>query len=188
MAVEILSSKIIAPYYGTSLYVWASVIGITMGGLAIGYFLGGTLSERKIDLINGLMTLFVMASLLLFLMPTLSTWIMTYTLPLDIRSGIFLSCVVFMLPPIICFGMISPVIIRLTASHSERIGFSSGIIYTVSTVGGIIFTFLTGFYLISSLGIKSSTQAIGSLLIIPPLLHFLKALFSRQKNTQAHEK
>ncbi len=188
MAVEILSSKIIAPYYGSSLYVWASIIGVTMGGLAIGYFLGGVFSEKKINTTNKLMILFVISSLLLFLMPYISFWIMNSTLHLEIRTGIFLSCFVFMLPPIICFGMVSPILIRLLTSNAERIGASSGIIYTISTLGGIIFTFFTGFYLISSFGVIGTSRIISTFLLLPPLFHFVKVMLFRNKNMQSDEK
>src|SRR5436190_12366605 len=46
MVIELLGAKIIAPYYGASLYVWSSVLGVTLGGLALGYFLGGYFSEK----------------------------------------------------------------------------------------------------------------------------------------------
>src|SRR6056297_3030930 len=46
MAVEITGAKLVGPYYGTSLYVWSSVLALTLGGLAVGYFLGGQVSHR----------------------------------------------------------------------------------------------------------------------------------------------
>ena len=46
MAVELLGAKMMAPFFGSSLYVWASILGVTLGGLAIGYFSGGFLSEK----------------------------------------------------------------------------------------------------------------------------------------------
>jgi len=47
MATELCGSKLIAPYFGSSLYVWASVIAITLGSLAAGYFFGGKLSLKE---------------------------------------------------------------------------------------------------------------------------------------------
>lgn len=181
MALEILSSKIIAPYYGSSLYVWTAVLGVTMGGLACGYFIGGNLSEKKLNSSSQVMLLLVASSLLMFLMPLTSKWIMESTLHLEIRTGIFISCVTFMLPPIIIFGMISPVVIRLLTTAREKIGFSSGLVYTVSTAGGILFTFLTGFYLISAFGISNCTRLIALILLLPPAIYFLKILLVKNR-------
>src|ERR1039458_10759485 len=47
MAAELLGAKMLAPYFGTSLYVWSAVLAVTLGGLAMGYFAGGIFSEKK---------------------------------------------------------------------------------------------------------------------------------------------
>ena len=47
MAAELLGAKMLAPYFGSSLYVWASVLAITLGGLAVGYYVGGILSYKS---------------------------------------------------------------------------------------------------------------------------------------------
>ena len=47
MATELLGAKMLAPYFGSSLYVWATVLAITLGGLAVGYFIGGVLSYKN---------------------------------------------------------------------------------------------------------------------------------------------
>lgn len=173
MGVELLSSKIIAPYYGTSLYVWASVLGFTMGGLASGYFIGGLLSEKKQVSVKGLMWLFCISGFFVWLMPHSASWIMETTLSFDIRSGIITSCAFFMLPPVICFGMVSPIIIRLLTQSKEKIGFSAGLVYTISTIGGILLTFLTGFYLISTLGIRLSVNLASLYLFMPPFIFWI---------------
>ena len=41
MVIELLGTRLIAPFYGASLYVWASLISVTMIALAIGYYAGG---------------------------------------------------------------------------------------------------------------------------------------------------
>ncbi len=46
MAIELAGAKMIAPFFGTSLYVWASVLAVTLGGLAAGYFAGGWATYR----------------------------------------------------------------------------------------------------------------------------------------------
>lgn len=180
MGVEIVSSKIIAPYFGASLYVWATILGITMGGLALGYFAGGILSEKRKFTVARLMMLFCIASGLTFLMRYSASGIMEKTIFLDIRLGILLSCLVFLLPPIFCFGLISPISIQILISNKNNIGYSTGLIYTISTIGGILFTFLTGFSLVSEFGVKFSVNLIGIFLLFPPLIYGVFAIFNKK--------
>ncbi|MCE3281043.1 MAG: hypothetical protein K0S44_3234 [Bacteroidetes bacterium] len=180
MGVEITSSKIIAPYFGASLYVWATILGVTMGGLALGYFAGGILSEKRKYTVARLMVLFFIASLLTFLLQFSAPAIMENTIFLEIRLGIFLSCLIFLLPPIFCFGLISPISIQILISNRENIGYSTGLIYTISTVGGILFTFLTGFNLVSEFGVRFSINFIGSFLLIPIVIFGALATFNKK--------
>lgn len=180
MGLEIISSKIIAPYFGASLYVWATILGITMGGLALGYFAGGILSEKSRFTIAKLMMLFCFASGLTFLMQYSAPGIMGKTIFLDIRLGIFFSCIVFLLPPIFCFGLISPLSIQILISSKDNIGYSTGLIYTISTIGGILFTFLTGFSLVSEFGVKFSVNLIGIVLLFPPVIFGVISIFNKK--------
>lgn len=159
MAIEILSAKMIAPFYGTSLYVWSSVIGVTLGGLASGYFLGGFLVD-KYTKPSLLFTILIIGSALIGLMNKIGNGIMDATvMSMDVRSGSLVSCLVFLLPPLVCMGMVSPTIIRLAAKDVEHTGRTAGTVYAVSTLGGILMTFLMGFYLIHQWGIRNSTYA-----------------------------
>jgi hypothetical protein len=159
--------------------VWATILGITMGGLALGYFAGGILSEKKEFTLARLMVLFSIASGLTFLIQYSAPGIMEKTIFLDIRSGIFLSCLFFLLPPVFCFGLISPISIQILVNNKNNIGYSTGVIYTVSTIGGILFTFLTGFSLVSEFGVKFSINLIGIFLLFPVLIFGVLSIFKK---------
>lgn len=173
MSVEILSSKIIAPYYGASIYVWTAVLGFTLGGLALGYYFGGIISKADSSSYRRLILLIVASSVSVLVIPFTSEWILNLTLPLELRAGISISCLVFLFPSVVLFGMVSPLIIRYLSSDAATIGYSAGITYTISTTGGIIFTFLFGFYLISEIGIKASTLAVGLFILLPLPLYLI---------------
>jgi len=172
MAIELIGAKMIAPFYGNSLYVWASVLGITLGGLASGYFTGGFLS-KKFPKARTLFFVILLATLTVFIMPEWANVILKMTLNLNIIMATLVSCFFFLFPPLFFFGMTSPVIINILTNDAKTAGKISGNVYAVSTVGGILMTFLTGFYLIPELGIKTTTYIVAFVLFFIPLIYFV---------------
>lgn len=169
MAVELIGAKMIAPYYGTSLYVWAAVLAITLGGLALGYYSGGAVS-KTMPSHKVLFSIITISALLVLVMPFTSKFIMSSTIHLELRTGIILSCLFFLMPPLICFGMVSPMVVRLISNDVSKIGSNAGTVYFTSTIGGIVATFFFGFYAIPYLGLKLSATIVGSLLFLPVVL------------------
>ena len=41
MALELLGGRVLAPYFGSSIYVWGSIITVFMLSLSLGYLIGG---------------------------------------------------------------------------------------------------------------------------------------------------
>ena len=173
MAVELISAKMIAPYYGQSLYVWATVIAVTLGGLTAGYFWGGNLSE-KYPTQKMMFTIYLVSAIVTGLMPITGKIIMSATLGLGLKMGIIISTIVFVFPPLMCFGMISPMIIRLVSTDVNTVGRSAGTVYSISTLGGIIATFSMGFYLIPFQGLRFSAYATAIALAVFPIIFFVK--------------
>lgn len=171
MAVEITGAKMVGPFYGSSLYVWSAVLALTLGGLATGYFLGGWVSGRFAQR-QALFVVIAVSAVLVALMPWLAPQVMMATLGLDLRLGITLSALVYLFPPLVCFGMVSPLIIRLIAREPGRIGEAAGLVYAVSTLGGIVVTFVVVFYLIPELGMRETLLAAAVALAIFPVLYF----------------
>jgi len=173
MACELLGAKMIAPFFGSSLYVWASVLGITLFGLMTGYYTGGYLSE-KIKKETLVYWILLLAGVFLAIMPYTSVWVMTKNLEMDIRWGSTLSLLVFMFPPLVLMGMTSPVIINMINTKLDETGRRAGSVYAISTLGGIVATFLVGFYMLPEFGIKWPCFIFGFLLMIFPLASLLK--------------
>lgn len=176
MAAELIGAKMLAPYFGSSLYVWATVLAVTLGGLAMGYFLGGLLSYRK----PGPVVLFyvmLIASMLIMLMPFTAKSIMLLMGMYALIPSVIISTVVFLLPPVFMMGMVSPLIIRNITADAEHSGKVAGAVYAVSTVGGIISTFATGFYIIPAFGLTFPCIVTGIVLGVIPLLMIVRSSF-----------
>ena len=155
MAAEICGAKLLAPFFGSSLYVWSSVMAITLGGLASGYFIGGKLSKRD-NKENTLLYVLIAAICCLCLMPfTTSVFLITAS-NLSLIPAVIISVLFLLFPTMICMGATSPLIISILTSDVNQSGENSGKIYAISTVGGILATFLCGFYLIPNFGVQLS--------------------------------
>lgn len=169
MACELFGAKLIAPFFGGSLYVWAAVLGVTLLSLMSGYYLGGYLSKkfRQTSLVYFIL---ICAGIFMIIMPHTSLWIMTATLDFSVQWGTTISLMVFMFPALLLMGTTSPLIINLINDAADNSGKSAGSIYAFSTLGGICATFLVGFYLLPEFGIKWPCYFFGLLLALFPLL------------------
>lgn len=177
MAVELGGAKIVAPYYGTSLYVWSSVLAVTLGGLTTGYYLGGYTTGRYNPFLLLILEL-ITGTVLIALMPLIGLTALPATSELGVRLGSLLSTLLFMMPPLICMGMVSPTIIQLSNKDIKETGKTAGTVYAISTIGGILMTLLMGFFLLSEYGIRISLllAALPLALITIYLLSRLKTL------------
>jgi len=166
MALELVGSRLLAPTFGDSIYVWGSLIGVVMTGLAAGYYLGGRLADRDpsfrtfsfVILIAGILTLVV---------PSASSFVMETATDLGLgdRLGPLVSCLLLLGAPTTLLGIVSPYAIRLTADDIGRIGSASGSLYSLSTAGSIFGTFFTVFVLIPSFSVRAIIMSLGVVLI-----------------------
>jgi hypothetical protein len=149
MLVELLGGRFIAPYFGSSVYVWGSVIFVFMVGLAIGYLLGGIYSRHNPSVLRLCGILMASATttlpMLLFGESLLNMVFLNIT---DPRTGSLLSCVLLYFIPTIFAGMISPYAIRIIIQNRETSGYDAGYLYFVSTVGSATGTLFTAFYFV----------------------------------------
>jgi predicted membrane-bound spermidine synthase len=173
MATELIGAKMLAPFFGSSLYVWASVLAITLGGLAMGYFTGGMLSSKKKNNTT-LFYILLIAAALLMLMPFSATCVMDLLGHYTLLPAIVTCTLLFLFPPVFMMGMVSPLIVSSVTTDAADAGRAAGTVYAISTVGGIIATFLTGFYIIPNFGLKLPAIVIGSLLGSIPLVMLIK--------------
>lgn len=169
MAIELAGAKMIAPFYGATLYVWASVLAVTLGGLTSGYFLGGWASY-KFPLQKLLLFEILLGIISVSLMPIIAQSVMPATSAMGLRMGSLLSSFSFMILPLICMGMVSPTIIQFRNLNLKETGRTAGTVYAVSTIGGIIMTLLMGFYLLPEWGIIKSVFLTAGLLALAAII------------------
>ncbi len=172
MAAELCGAKLLAPVFGSSLYVWASVMGITLAALALGYFYGGWITEKTPDKNKTLTRILTAASLCVLLMPLVSYYLIPRISYLPFLPGVVLSTGVLLFLPVFFLGASSPLFIFVQTDEKNSSGRVSGTVYAVSTVGGIIATFLCGFYLIPLIGLNACLFAFGGILLLSTLIVF----------------
>jgi len=152
LSLEILASRVLQPKFGSSVYVWGSLIAVFMGGLATGYYVGGQLSDRQASFARFGLLLFISAVLVAFI-PLCSTPIRDMIfrrLGMESveRLGPLLTSLVLFLIPTTALGTISPYAVRLLADDPSKLGRQVGSLYALSTVGSIAGTLGTTFFLI----------------------------------------
>ncbi|MCC7332568.1 MAG: fused MFS/spermidine synthase [Flavobacteriales bacterium] len=170
MCVELCSAKILSPYFGTSVYVWAAVLGITLTALMLGYYLGGYLSSKNNNSLNFIFLMMVIGGCLLALTPVISKIVLPITIQFNLLLGSVVSLLSFLFFPLIMFGATSPLLINYLTKSANESGKSSGTVYSISTLGGIITTFTVGFYSLPVFGIQKTLYFYGLLVIIVSLV------------------
>lgn len=177
MVVEILGSRVIGPFFGASLYVWTSLITVTLVALASGYWMGGILSDRSRNQAVWLYVLIALAGVFILLVPLVKMSIITMILPLGLRVGSLISAGLLFGPALALLGMVSPLIIRLAARETASLGRTVGLFSSVSTVGSFIGTVCTGFILIPYFNVDRIFVGTGGVLL---LLSVISALYYRR--------
>lgn len=153
MVLELVGSRLLAPYLGTSIIVWTSLIGVILGSLSWGYWWGGRLADKNpnyktFSLIFFWSAVFIGAA-------AVSNQIISLFISFlirDIRLGSLAAAFLIFALPSALLGMISPYAMRLKMKDMAHSGATAGNLYAISTIGSIVGTFLAGFFLIGYFG------------------------------------
>ena len=166
LGVEIVASRVLAPAFGSSLYVWGSLIGVVLTGLAIGYWAGGALADRYPSPYL-LTTTLALGAVLVLLVPVLDGWVIERIVAWDPgpRLDPLLAAVALFAPVSIVLAAASPIAVQLAARSVERLGRTAGRLFSVSTAGSIAGTFATAFWLVPELGTEQ-VLAVGAVTLL----------------------
>ena len=159
LAVELSASRLLAPYFGTSLFVWANLIGLILLYLTIGYYVGGRLADR-FPRPGVLYLLTAVAAFLIGVIPFISRPILSWSLTsfatysISVFYGSLVAVIFLFAMPMILLGCVSPFAIRLRIEQVGRSGHTAGQLYAISTAGSILGTFLPVLWLIPTIGTR----------------------------------
>jgi spermidine synthase len=194
MALEMVAGRLVTRHLGSSIYGWTSIIGVMLGGLSLGNFLGGKIADfvkrekqaSWLFLVASVLTLSIIAMetppryvanhwmdginkpvLSLAITMTKITLPGGHVVPMLWPARVLLVVVVVFFLPSLSMGTVSPVVAKLAVDRlrqSKRTGTAIGQVYAWGMVGSILGTFLTGFVLIDVLGTKGVLLILGAAL------------------------
>lgn len=166
MIYEIIGSRLLAPFIGTSTYVWTSLIGVILAALSVGYWLGGRTADKKPDVKILASVIFLAGgavAVTIFFKDVILSFIAVSPFILEIKS--LLAAVLLFAPASVLLGFVTPYAVKLKMSSLADAGKTVGRLYALSTIGSISGTFLAGFFLIPFVGSVRSLYLIGASLI-----------------------
>ncbi|HUR98812.1 MAG TPA: fused MFS/spermidine synthase [Pyrinomonadaceae bacterium] len=171
MTYEIIGSRVVSPFIGTSTYVWTSLIGVILGSLSLGYWLGGAVADKRPDVKILALVIFLAGgavSVTILIKDVILTMVASAPTGLEIKS--VLAAVLLFAPASIALGFVTPYAIRLKMKAVSESGKTVGRLYALSTIGSIVGTFAAGFFLIPFVGTNRTLYLIAASLIILSLL------------------
>ena len=171
LAVEIVGTRVLGPFYGVNLFLWSALITVTLAALSLGYAVGGRWADRN-PRYSVLGTTLAVAGVWLLATIWLKRPVMLAVEPLGLRGAVLASAFLLFFVPLALLGMTSPFAIRLRAESIGEVGRTSGDIYAISTIASVAASLGTGFYLIPVLGVNRLIAVCGAALIGAALIAF----------------
>lgn len=179
MTVELVASRLIARYLGSSLYTWTGVLGVILAGMSLGNYLGGRMADAARNLPGRIAAMCFAGAAACLAILWLNAWagasplLMALSWPVRILLHMAWA---FLLPATV-LGTISPMVAKLAIERAAHVGRAIGTLYAWNAVGSIAGTFLTGFYLTAWMG---SVRIVVSMALLLAVLGLLYALSARR--------
>ena len=150
MILEMTGSRLVAPFFGTSLIVWTALIGIIMTSLCIGNWLGGSVADKRPEgkLLGRIL---IAAAVVIAVTAYMSNYILNSLqgISMNIYLASVVAAVIIFAVPSVLLGMVSPFVARLAMQNLDSSGAVVGKLSALNAAGSILGTFLGGFVLIS---------------------------------------
>ena len=169
LALELLGTRVLAPFYGASLYLWSALISVTLAALSVGYALGGRWADRT-PTVRRLASVIGIAGVWIALIPWLRLPVLSLSESAGLRTAVLITATVLFFPPLTLLGIISPYAIRLRAASLDTVGRTAGNLYSISTIASVLAALVTGFVLIPNIGVSRLLFEIGFVLVATAVL------------------
>lgn len=164
MSLEMVGSRILAPTFGSSIYIWGALIVVVMAALTLGYYFGGRYADRFPSLLM-MGVILTGAGIWIGLLPFWTTPVSYYFTVFGPRLGSLMAALAFFFVPSVLLATISPFAVKLTSENLSTIGNTAGRLSAVSSAGSIVGTFLTSFFLIPLMGVRNIVLTQGLILL-----------------------
>lgn len=165
LALEILGTRLLGPFYGVSLFLWSVLITTTLLALSIGYAVGGRMADMYPSYGRLHAVLGIAGGWIAFI-PWIRHPILALIEPLGLRPAVLIASFVLFFPPLTLLGMISPYAIKLKAANLTQLGRTAGNLYSLSTFASVVSALAMGSFLIPYVGVSRLVLIVGLLLII----------------------
>ena len=163
MALEILGSRLLAPVFGNSLFVWGALIGVILAAMSSGYAFGGWISDRRPggQVLAGLL---LVSGAWTFLIAWIGQAVLFRVAGAveDPRWGPCLAAAILLGPPAFGLSGVLPAMLRLAVSNLEYLGRHTGRMIALSTVGSLAGTWGTAFFFLSWIGSHALVAWLGA--------------------------
>ncbi len=159
LGVELAASRLLAPFFGTSLLIWANLIGVILLYLSVGYWLGGKWADRD-PRVRTMFFIIAVAGFTIAVLPFIAAPLLSLAIPalaqFNAELGLvsFLGVLVLFAIPVTLLGCVPPFALRLATRELSRVGATGGGLYALSTIGSILGVYLTVFVLIPTIGTR----------------------------------
>jgi sugar lactone lactonase YvrE len=176
MGFEMLGSRYLNPYFGGGITTWACLISVVLFSMMVGYFAGGYAVDARpgVNLLAGCVLLAAAAMLLVPPMADAALQAIMRTAG-DGFWGVLTAAFGLSFVPVAFLSACSPFVVRLLLVELEAGGKTTGLVYSISTLGNVAGTLATTFYLIPNFGTRAITTAFGVMLgVVAALLYLSK--------------
>ena len=184
LGLEISASRLLAPFFGTSTYIWGALIGLILLYLTVGYYLGGAAADRW-PRADYLYAVTAVAAILVLVIPVVSRPILLFSASALNPSpgsgynvpgfvGALIAVILLFAPSVILLGTVSPWVIRLRVGTVAEAGRAAGAVYAISTAGSILGAFLPAFWWIPSYGTRATILGLGGVLMAISLVGWFR--------------
>ena len=172
MMLELTGSRILAPFVGTSTFIWTSLIGVILASLSFGYYIGGIKADQDPSQ-KRLSSILFWAGISIGLVALLNQTLLSFLVYkiVSVKTLALVSSVILFGLPAFYLGMVSPQAVRIRMSDVKTSGATIGRLYALSSMGSIIGTFAVGFYLTAWVGSRNIIFFLSCLTLILSLIN-----------------